>query len=49
MGTKLSETTFLKYIESQKVTVSKQADWLDFFRSQRTTALLLEERTNSNS
>ncbi|KEQ28746.1 hypothetical protein N180_18785 [Pedobacter antarcticus 4BY] len=45
--TKLSETTFLKYIESQKVTVSKQAEWLDFFRSQRTTALLLEERIAS--
>jgi len=45
--TKLSETTFLKYIESQKVIVSKQAEWLDFFRSQRTTALLLEERIAS--
>lgn len=45
--TKLTETTFLKYMESQKVTVSKQAEWLDFFRSQRTTALLLEERIAS--
>jgi type I restriction-modification system DNA methylase subunit len=42
--TKLSDTTFLKYFESQQVTVSRQAEWLDFFRSQKTKALLLEER-----